>query len=442
MQLRRTAPHIINLAVPAILGQLSLTMVQLVDTMFIGRLGPLQLSAAALVGLLFWNIQNIGEGFSVGLTACIARMIGSRKTKEAVVFAKTGQIGLAVLGTAFIPVLYSIMTPLFRVIAMPEELFTFGASYLNSLIPFIPFVFLLTAVQAAYRASGNTKTPMVVGFAMNGLNIFLDWVLIFGNLGFPALGMGGAALASGISFAGGWLALYLLSGKYSWGSRGKAAAFSFSHLLRIIRLGVPATIERMAMSVSQLMVIAISVNPLGSYYIAASHIVIRMASISFMPGFGFAIAASTLSGQKLGAGKPDEAARYIWHTVIFCSFVMAGISILFFSVPEGLSRLFTNDPTLLALTPVPLRIYASFAVFLAPTMVLSGGLRGAGDTTFTMITMFCTRFIIRLPLSWVLSISFGFGLTGVWIAMCSDFVIRALILSVRMKQGKWKDIKI
>jgi len=442
MKLRYTAPRILGLAVPVIFSQLSLTMVQIVDTMFIGRLGPLQLSAAALVGLLFWNIQNIGEGFSVGLTACVARMIGSKDLEEAALFVKTGQIGLAVLGVAFIPLFYSIIIPIFRVIAMPEELFGFGASYMYSLIPFIPFIFLLTAVQAAYRASGNTKTPMVVGFAMNGLNIFLDWVLIFGKLGFPTLGIAGAAIASGISFTAGWAALLIISGKYEWGSRGKAVVFSFSHLWRIIRLGLPATIERMTMSISQLMVIALSVNPLGSFHIAASHIVIRMASISFMPGFGFSIAASTLSGQKLGAGKPEEGARYIWHTVIFCAFVMAGISVLFFSIPGSLSRLFTDDITILALTPTPLRIYASFAVFLAPTMVLSGGLRGAGDTTFTMITMFCTRFIIRLPLSYVLSIVLGFGLTGVWIAMCSDFVIRAVILSIRMNRGKWKTIKI
>ncbi len=440
--MQKTASRIFSLAIPVIVSQISLTFVQIVDTMFLGRLGPIQLGATALVGVLLWNLINVGEGFSVGLTACIARMIGAGDDHQASSFFRSGLVGITILGILLVPILLLLEKGIFLAMRMPGELYTYGSEYFIWFVVFLPSIYFLTATQAAFRAAGDTRAPMIVGFIMNGINVLLDYLFIFGKLGFPEMGVHGAALASGISYTAGWIMLFSILNRRSWGPLHKGSQFSLDKLFRIVKFGIPATIERLAMSVSQLMVMALSVTPLGSYYIASFHIVIRLASLSFMPGFGFAISAATMAGQSLGAKRPEEAEKLVWHTVMYAALVMAGISILYYSLPTWLVRLFTNSEEIVAISKSPLRIYATMVVFLSLSMVLGGGLRGAGDTKYPMIIMFLSRFAIRLPLSWILSIHYGLGLSGVWMAMCTDFVIRAGLLSLRMRSGNWKKIRI
>ncbi len=181
---------------------------------------------------------------------------------------------------------------------------------------------------------------------------------------------------------------------------------------------------------------------MGNIAIASFHIVMRLASLSFMPGFGFAIATASLTGQHLGASDPDGAERIMWIGTFYCGLVMAIISIIYFLFPEYLTSLFTSSIDIIVLTKVPLRIYALMVVFLAPAMVLRGGLQGAGDTAFTMKMMILSRFVIRLPLSWILAIFFGYGLSGVWFAMCFDFLIRGIIFVFYTRRGSWRTVKV
>lgn len=434
--------EILELAVPAILSQISLTAVEVVDTIFIGQLGPIPLAASGLIMLIVWNIRMMAEGFGIGLTTCVARMVGAGDLRNASLYFRAAIIGFSVLGLLLVPMLRFTHNGLFRVMQMPKELFPASRDYFSLFVLFIPFVYLLVALQFGFRSAGNTLTPMIVGVGMNVVNLVLDWILIFGRFGFPEMGIRGAALASGISFVCGAGALLVLSLKKPWGPFGKGPFFSFSHLGKVLRFGLPATAERMTMSISQIVVMALSVNPLGSYSIAGFQIVIRLASLSFMPGFGFSIAASTLTGQNLGAEKPERAERLVWKSVLYAAGIFAAVAVLYFTIPGTLIRLFTESKDIISIARRPLRLYAAMAIFLAPTLVVSGGLRGAGETRFPMIIMFLSRFFIRLPLCWSLSIRAGLGLFGVWIGMCSDFLIRSIVLTLKFRQGKWKQIKV
>lgn len=433
---------ILGLAVPAILTQLSLTLVEVVDTIFIGRLGPVPLAASALIMLIIWNVRMMAEGFGVGLTACIARMVGAGDNKNAALYFRSGVIGFVLLGIALVPLFRFTHTGIFHAMQMPADLFPSSKAYFSLFIYFIPFVYLLTALQFGFRAAGDTRTPMIVGIIMNSVNVFLDWVLIFGKFGFPAMGVRGAAAASVSSFVIGSVILLIISAGKPWGPFQEGRFFAFSHLLNILKFGIPAVIERITMSISQIVVMALAVNPLGSYSVAAFQIVLRLASLSFMPGFGFSIAASTMTGQNLGAKNPDRAQRLVWKSAGFAAGIFAALAILYFTIPDGLISLFTDTSAILNMTRRPLRIYAAMAVFLAPAMVFGGGLRGAGDTRFPMLIMFGSRFFIRVPVCWLLSIHVGLGLVGVWIGMCFDFFIRAVLLSIKFKRGTWKQIRV
>jgi len=423
--------------------QLSTTLVQLVDTMFIGRIGPLALGAAAVTGIIIFNITAVGDGFSTGLVAAVSRMIGQKDRKSAEIFSTTGIFFLTLLGFLLTPLLLASSGPLFSILQVPEDLRQTAWEYYGTFITFVPAIFAFTALSASFRARGDTKTPMWVGFGINVINIILDYLLIFGKFGIPALGVAGAALASGISFVAGALFLALIATKSSEGLlRIKRSRFSLSHLRRIVKIAIPSTIERAAMSFSQLLIMSLTVNPLGSLAIASFHIVMRLASLSFMPGFGFSMATATLVGQHLGAKDPDGADRMIWTGTIYCGLLMLVISFSYFAFPEFLVSLFSSSPEIIAETSLPLRIYAILAVFLAPAMTIRGGLQGAGDTAFTMKVMLVSRFIIRLPFAWLLGNFFNLGLPGVWFAMCSDFIIRGVVFAIYARKGKWKNIKV
>ena len=196
------------------------------------------------------------------------------------------------------------------------------------------------------------------------------------------------------------------------------------------------------MSSSQLLTLAIAVNPLGGLPAAAFHIVLRLASLSFMPGFGFAMAAAALTGQRLGAGDSQAAESVIWRSVLYCFLVMLGFSVAFIAFPGPLVRLFTDDPAVLAMARTPLLIYGAMVLALAPGMVINGGLQGAGDTRYLMALMLWTRFPLRVPLAWLLGIRLGLGVTGVWIGMSSDFLVRAVVLTFHLRRGGWKNLRV
>ena len=430
--------YVLALALPVMGTQIANTMVQLVDTMFIGRIDSLSLGAVALTGTLIWNIQMVSEGFATGLTATISRRIGEKKPDKASEFLRTGLITTLIFSFFLLPVVYFGSDKLFHFINMPDDLFALGNSYFKTFMLFIPSIYGLTAIQAAFNASGETKTTMKVSLFMNLINIILDWALIFGHLGLPALGIAGAAYASGISFTFGFVTLLLISYFREWSPFKGYVLYSVKHLKLIVQIGFPALISNMAMGISQMAVMVFAVTPLGSLSLGAFNIVMKLASVSFMPGFGFAIAASTSTGQSLGEGNSQKARTMTLIAAFYCTVVMALISLLYFIIPDFMISLFTEDPHILNMARDALRVYALFAVFLAPAMVFGGTIRGAGDTKFSMIVMLISRFIIRLPAAWILGIVMGGGLTGVWFAMCIDFLIRGFVMWMRFKGGKWE----
>lgn len=293
-------------------------------------------------------------------------------------------------------------------------------------------------MQAAFNASGDTKTTLKVSLMMNVINIVLDWALIFGHLGLPAMGISGAALASGISFSTGFFTLLFISFFREWGPLKGTVFYSVKHLKLIVKIGIPALISNMAMGISQMAVMIFAVTPLGSLSLGAFNIVMKLASVSFMPGFGFAIAASTSTGQALGEGKPEKAKIMTLTAAFYCVIVMAIISLTYFIIPDYMISFFTRDDIILTMSRDALKIYALFAIFLAPAMVFGGTIRGAGDTTYAMIVMLISRFVIRLPAAWIFGIALKGGLSGVWLAMCLDFLIRGIVMWIRFNSGKWK----
>jgi len=200
-------------------------------------------------------------------------------------------------------------------------------------------------------------------------------------------------------------------------------------------------LEQVIFSVGMLMY-GIMVIGLGTTVYATQRITFNAISLSFMPGFGYAMAATTLTGQSLGAQKPETAARATWYALRSALILMSTMGLIFIVFGKPLMRAFTDDPDIVALGAVSLAIMAFSQPFQAIGQVLAGGLRGAGDTRFPMIISTVGIWLIRLPLGYLVGVKLGYGLPGVYSSSIADSAVRALLAYLRYRTGAWKNIKV
>jgi len=298
--------------------------------------------------------------------------------------------------------------------------------------------------NASMRGAGDTRTPLYITIGMNAIHLVFSYVLIFGKLGLPAFGILGAAISSIVArWLGASVALFLLAS-----GRGRLRlrrpwplAPNPVIIRRILQVGVPAALEQLVMRLGQMSYFRI-VSSLGTAAVAAHRLALQAESLSFSPGMGFGVAATTLVGQGLGAKKPSLAEAGAYQTFRVAGVIMGTMGIVFVLWPAAICRLFIDDPEVVALGASALRIVGLAQPGLALTMVTAGALRGAGDTRWTLaITMFGI-WLVRVPVAYFLVITLGWGLTGAWIAMSVDLWVRGLSMLARFRSGGWKRVVV
>jgi putative MATE family efflux protein len=288
------------------------------------------------------------------------------------------------------------------------------------------------------------KTPLIMAAVTNAVNIFGNYVLIYGHFGFPEMGVKGAAIANTIGFiAGSAVYLYLLLSKRlvlhlpairSW--------FDREVIRRIMKIGTPAAAEQGVLQIGFLLYTAIIVY-YGTAALAGHQIGARIQSLAFMPGMGFAMAATALVGQNLGARKPDEAEQSGWESTKLAMFVMCAIGAVMFILAEPMAALFIkNDPETLKLAALWMRLQALAMPAIGMHFTLSGALRGAGDTRWPLNVSIVGMFVVRLPIALLLGFTLGIGILGAWIAFVIEYNVRAIIIAWRFRKGHWKTIKV
>lgn len=432
--------RILRLALPAVVNNLSLTLMQAVDMSFVGGLGPEAIGAVGTVGTLIWAVMTLADGLSTGITAAVARRVGAADWEEARLAGRTGLVFTLGLSLLLAPLLISIQDLLLRGLGLPEALRFHAEAYLHASLWFLPAGFLRTALDAVHRAGGASVVPTAITVGINLVNAVLDPLLIFGLWGLPALGAAGAALSTGVSTALGALVQALVLSRVAW-NPFRGWSVSRKWLGQIVDIGLPSTLELFTMAVSQNLIVAWAVNPLGSLPASAFQITMRLSSLSFTPAFGFGMAAIVLVGQALGMRDPDLARRLGWRTTAYAVGILALLSVVYWVFAPELASVFTGDPQVIALCVWPLRVYALTMAFLGATMVLAPALRGAGDARYTLWTMVGSRFGVRLLLAVVFSRLAGWGLVGVWLGMGADFVTRAILLGWRFQTLAWERLR-
>lgn len=436
--------EVFRLAWPAILEMCLHMGVWMCDVAMVGRLGATALSATALSGQIFWGTMMLLWGLGIGVTSIVSRRVGEGNLREA---ARTGAQGLFVgllAGLVGGAIIWVLAPSLFALTGLGPEVVATGTTYLRILTRAAPFLVLSTVMGGILRAHGDTRTPMLVVALVNTINVVGDYALIFGHFGLPALGVRGAAIASLTAQVIGAVVLAaLLFGGALRVRLTVAAVFRPDWLIivRILRLSIPASLESMFVDLART-VSVFAVASLGAVAVASHEVTCTTESLSFMPGYGFAIAATILVGQNLGAGQPERARATVAEAARIALWFMGSVGVLFLFFPRPLVSIFTNDPAIIDLAATCLRVSAFAQATMALHGVYSGALRGAGDTRTPMLISGITSWGFRVALTFVAIFVFDLGLPWVWGIMALDYALKLAWVAAAYRRGRWLRVTV
>lgn len=434
---------VLRLALPATAEQLLSMMVGIVDTYLVGHLGSASLAAVGLAAQWIFLAATLFGAIATGSTALIARFIGGGEPDEANrVLRQSIILGLLVGATATV-LGVALAGPALRLLGAEPDVAAMGEKYLRLVASILFLNNLMFIGNACLRGAGDTRTPMYVMAVVNVLNIVVAWSAINGHLGLPAMGVQGSAVGAAVAQgAGGILVLaVLLKGRGKLRLDLKGLRPDWELIRRVLRVGLPTGLEQLLFRTG-LMLFARVLAELGTVTYAANQVAINGWSLSFMPGFGFAVAATTLVGQSLGAGDPAMAERRGYVTYWIGAGIMTFIGLAFLLFPAQIMAFFTSDPEVIALGTRPLQMVGLFQPISAASMIFSGALRGAGDTRYPMVVTGVGIWLVRLPLAYLFALTFGWGLMGAWAAMALDMTLRGVLNVLRFRSGRWKTARV
>ncbi|GAG55257.1 unnamed protein product [marine sediment metagenome] len=435
--------HILALAWPAITSLFSVTALNITDAFWVGKLGAAALAAVITAGYVYWIIRCLGAVVADGALAVVSRYIGAGENEkastvsgQAIVFSLSASIVIALLGLYLSP-------KVFQLLGTEAEVSRLGTIYLRIIFLATPFIFFWEVLFSVFKASGDTKTPMLVTLIAVGGNILLDPLLIFGIGPFPAMGTAGAATATLLSYVFGCLLiLYFLK------KRESILPLKFSReffpraevITQVVKIGLPVSLSGILFSVVYLFIARITAT-FGTEAVAALGVGQRAESFSYMTCFGFAIAVSAIVGQNLGAKETGRAEKGAWTTVGMTSLFTFAVSIIFFFLPKHITSFFIADPEVTKIASQYLMILALSQIFMGFEVVLEGAFIGAGDTIPPM-AISVPGSILRIPLAYYLGVHLQMGVVGIWWAITLTSIVKGLLIVFWFKRGDWKRKKI
>ncbi len=414
-------------------------MIGIADVAFVGRLGGAPLAGIALGAEFFFGVLLTLNSLGTGATILAAQYTGAGKSERVgEVMAQTMLIGV-VLGTVTGLAGYYGSPYVIGLFHVEPEVARIAIGYMQITFAISPVVLCLYMGSGVFRGTGMTRVPMTIAIFTNIINVIGIYALVFGKWGFPALGGLGSAVATVIAHCAGIL-LFLAAALYGkWRVKLDPRQLlkpSWKIMKRIIGLGLPTTFEDFLRSANTVISSYLLVN-LGTAAFAAHQIAITVESVSYMPGVGFAIAATAVVGQKLGACEPDTAKLVVNRCLAFAGAVMGTAGVCFLLAPGYIAALFTNDQVLIGLAGTAIFIAGFEQLSLATEFVFAGAFRGAGDTRTPMIVSFLGMWLFRLPGLYLVIFVEQWGLTGVWTVFVLDWTIRAIVMFILLRRFDW-----
>ena len=416
--------------------------VGVIDIAMLGRLGTEALAAVGYAMQFFFLSQAVLMAVGVACVAMMSRSLGAGEPDRAR-HALAASLTIALL-TASVVSLLALFAPEapIRLLGASEPIVAMAAPYFQLTIGSSLLFAVSFTYENAFRAARDARTPMIMAAAATLVKLALNWVLIFGNLGAPALGLVGAGLAT-VGAQAVACVLFLVAARYSVHARSLRLRSGDLRAARAvyretIRLAVPGLLERLGMNLA-LMSYFWVLGGYGPEAVAAYTVGVRVLSFSWIPGIGFSAAASTLVGQSLGANQPRQAARAGWRAARFALGVSIGLGIGFALARDPLARLFTDDAAVLEVLRPFMVVMALSQPFLGLHFTLGGALRGAGDTLTPLFAALLGNWGLRVPLALLFAFVLDWSVLWVWFALSFDHLARSAWMAIAFRRGRWAE---
>lgn len=433
---------IVHIAWPSLV-ELTLTqLASMVDLMMVGQLGPWALTAVGLTTQPKFLLMTMFMAMNVGATAMVARYKGAGDQKKANEILRQGLLMTFVLGMVFSVIGFITAPWLIKFMGASEaHVLEASVTYLRIQMIGLPGLALTSTITATLRGVGNSKTAMIYNAAANILNVFFNYMLIYGHFGAPRMEVAGASLATIIGqYCAMFMAFYaVMNGRQYLVLRFKDGFKpNKTEIGKIVDIGAPAMVEQLVMRAGMI-IYTRTVAGLGTLAYAVHQVCMNIQSLSFMNGQAFAVSATSLSGQSLGRKRHDMAQAYISRTRKLGMCVSIFLGVIFFFFGGQIVALYSGgDQSLVDLGGKIMMFVALVQPFQSSQLILAGALRGAGDTKVTAVITFLTVLLVRPALAIFAINVLGMGLEGAWVALVIDQILRSLLVLLRYNSGAWK----
>ena len=435
---------ITRIAFPAVMEMVLMSLVSAVNIIMVGKLGSTAIAAVGLTGQPRMLMLAIFMAMNVGVTAIVARRKGEDRQEDANRTMRNALLMILILAAAITMLALFGATSIMKLTGAKSDTIEAATLYFRIISAAIPINALTMAINAAQRGIGNTRVTMLVNITSNLFNLLFCYLLIEGRFGFPAMGVSGAAVAAVIGFCVGFvLCIFSVTYKGTFLKLRLSDNWLFDKTIvkGITKIGGNAVLEQLAMRIGFLF-FARMIADLGTHAFAAHQIASQFMMITFTMGDGIGVAGTSLVGQNLGKKRPDLSLLYGKTAQRMALTVAMVLLVVIFGLRYPLVKLFSDEADIIRLSANVLIVVAIYQPFQSSAVVMSGCLRGAGDTRFIAMTMMICVTIVRPIFAYLMIYVFGFGLVGAWCAALIDMIIRLGLVSWRFSGGKWFGIKV
>lgn len=435
--------HIVKISTPILLSLLAQNIIQVIDTAFLGRVGEVELGASALAGIIYIALYTLGFGFSMGAQILIGRRNGEKN------YDKIGDI--VIQGAVFLLIPAILLIPLLRygavhwVPAMFESADVAGAvtEYLECRIFGIVFAFVNLMFRAFYIGTARTRVLTTNAVVMAVTNVIFDYGLIFGNLGMPEMGMGGAAIASVIAEFSSTVFLLLYTRKtvdlekYGF----KKIRFQWPVIKKVLDISIFMMVQYLFSIATWMLFFVFIENYMGERPLAVTNIVRSFYTILTIPSHALGAVASTLVSNTIGADKRKEVASLVRRITFISLGIMVCVIAIVSAFPRTMIHIYTDDPSLINDTVLPLYVLISSLPIYSVGSVLFNAVSGTGNTRtalkFEIITLF-----FYLSYMWFVIIHMGCSVAVAWTTEHVYWLFLATLSFIYLRSGKWKEREI
>ena len=437
--------NIWQLSWPMLLIMIFNFFVAFTDIYVAGLINPKVQAAVGFIGQLYFLLIIIANAISIGTVALVSRSVGAgdfpkaiKDAKQSLIFGAIIAIGLTAAGLIF-------HREIIAAAGFPRAIREIAETFLRIFAFSLGPNYLLIISNAVFRASGEVQKPLLTMFLVSAINIIGDFGLVFGIFPFPKMGYPGIALATAISVSIGMAINLVFFSSQRWKPIYSTPwIISLVTIKRIANLSWPSALLQIAWNAGTIVLYNI-LGRLGVTGITALASItngLRIEAIIFLPAFALNMAASVLVGQNLGAGKADRASKVGWDIALVGMVSLSLIAFVIFIRAHSFASILAKEAAVLEETTRYLRINMVSVPFMALSLILGGGLQGAGDTRGAMWVIIIGMWFIRLPLAFLIALVLGYGATGVWVVMVTSMTFQGTFMAFRFGRGRWKGLKV